>query len=108
MVNEREQVDIDSNSGNIRLSDHESLEALFSAMQQVEKPALDIYGTVSSYLDMKARKRGIPIRGMFELTPLCNLNCKMCYVHLAKDQLGERELLTTQEWKSLIESQLTL
>jgi len=103
MVNEREQVDIDSNSGNIRLSDHESLEALFSAMQQVEKPALDIYGTVSSYLDMKARKRGIPIRGMFELTPLCNLNCKMCYVHLAKDQLGERELLTTQEWKSLIE-----
>lgn len=28
-------------------------------------------------------KQGLPLRGAFELTPQCTLNCKMCYVHTA-------------------------
>ena len=30
----------------------------------------------------EAFAKGIPISGTFELTPRCNISCKMCYVHL--------------------------
>ena len=40
---------------------------------------------------------------MLELTPLCNLNCKMCYVHLTPQQMGERRLLPTDVWLNLID-----
>ena len=54
------------------------------------------------YLDKKAREKGVPLHGQFELTPLCNFSCKMCYVHLTKDQMLERPLLTTDQWKEII------
>ena len=28
----------------------------------------------------------IPISGTFELTPRCNFNCRMCYVHLQPEK----------------------
>ena len=31
-------------------------------------------------LQAKAALAGIPILGIFELTPRCNFQCKMCYV----------------------------
>lgn len=61
------------------------------------------YQTVRRYLDFRARETGTPISGIFELTPLCNLDCKMCYVHLNKAQLGQAKLLTEKQWESLIE-----
>lgn len=54
------------------------------------------------HLDRKAREKGIPIRGQFELTPLCNLSCKMCYAHLTADQLAGRAILSVSAWKDLI------
>lgn len=54
------------------------------------------------YLEVKARERGIPVTGQFELTPLCNFDCKMCYVHLQKDQLKTQTVLTAEQWKELI------
>lgn len=36
---------------------------------------------ISTYLHQKAREKGIPLSGTFELTSKCNFNCKMCYVH---------------------------
>ena len=36
------------------------------------------YKGAIEYISMKARDRGIPVGGKFELTPLCNFNCKMC------------------------------
>lgn len=41
-----------------------------------------------------------PVSGTFELTGRCNLNCKMCYVHVDDQrirQLGRREK-TAEEW----------
>ena len=57
------------------------------------------------YLDGKAREEGVPIHGTFELTPLCNLDCKMCYVHLSEKQLREsgKRLLTVDEWKDIMQ-----
>jgi radical SAM protein with 4Fe4S-binding SPASM domain len=60
------------------------------------------YRVFSRYLDHIAREKGIPLHGQFELTPLCNFSCKMCYVHLDRDQLAGREVLPVEKWKDLM------
>ena len=55
------------------------------------------------YLLQKARDKGVPLAGILELTPLCNLSCKMCYVHLQPDQMGNRSLLRFEQWKEIID-----
>ena len=60
------------------------------------------YRDFSEYIDDKAREKGIPVHGQFELTPLCNFNCGMCYVHLNRDQLNGRNLLSVDDWKSIM------
>lgn len=47
----------------------------------------------------KCAALGIPVSGMFELTPRCNLQCKMCYIRLTPDQMAPlgRER-TAAEW----------
>ena len=59
------------------------------------------FGTFSTFLGQKARKMGIPLNGQFELTPLCNFRCEMCYVRLDGDQLCQ-PLLSPGQWKDLI------
>ena len=46
----------------------------------------------------------IPISGTFELTPRCNFNCRMCYVHLKPEQIPKfgREL-KAKEWLRIAE-----
>ena len=60
------------------------------------------YQDISNYLEAKAQKKGIPFSGLFELTPLCNLSCKMCYVHLLPEQLNGRPVLSVSTWKDLM------
>jgi len=60
------------------------------------------FKTLSAYLDDKAREKGIPICGQFELTPLCNFDCGMCYVHLEAEQLAGRKILPVETWKDLM------
>lgn len=60
------------------------------------------YDKLKSYLDRKAREKGIPLFGDFELTPLCNFDCKMCYVHLEADQLHGQSVLPVEIWKDLM------
>ena len=63
--------------------------------QPVESP-------VTEYLHAKAARLGIPLSGSFELTPLCNLRCRMCYVRMTKaQQEARRPLRTAEEWLSL-------
>lgn len=57
---------------------------------------------IDRFLEKKARNQGIPLTGNFELTPLCNLDCKMCYVHLNNEQYKKTDLLPVETWKSLI------
>ena len=43
--------------------------------------------------------RGIPLSGTFELTSRCNLDCRMCYVHLRKnDAQAMKNELPADEW----------
>lgn len=42
--------------------------------------------TAEAFLLRRAAKTGVPITGSFELTPRCNLNCKMCYVRMNRTE----------------------
>ncbi len=59
--------------------------------------------TVSDYLYVKASQLKIPLAGTFELSPVCNFSCKMCYVRKTMGQIqaeGKR-LRTAREWLEL-------
>lgn len=53
-------------------------------------------------LTRRCARLGIPVSGNFELTPRCNLRCKMCYVRLTPEQMAPigRER-TAAEWLEL-------
>lgn len=60
----------------------------------------NLYGMlIEKYLNEKAYEEARPIHATFELTPRCNFNCCMCYVHLPVERILEigREL-TADEW----------
>lgn len=55
-----------------------------------------------SMLKEKSRKERIPEMGTFEITPLCNFNCKMCYVHLNPQELKVNgSIHSANEWIEL-------
>lgn len=50
----------------------------------------------------RARRDCLPISGTFELTPLCNFRCRMCYMRLDPDKMAERgSLRTSDDWLDL-------
>lgn len=53
-------------------------------------------------LTRRCARLGIPVSGTFEITPRCNLRCKMCYVRMTPEQMAPlgREL-TAPEWLAL-------
>ena len=60
---------------------------------------------LSTYLHARACAKGIPLAGNFELTPRCNFNCRMCYVHLAPEEQQRRGTeLTADEWLAIAEA----
>lgn len=58
---------------------------------------------ITEYLFRKATRNHTPICGTFELSPLCNFNCKMCYVHQSESQLKKqgREIRPAKFWLEL-------
>ena len=55
-------------------------------------------------LHTKASAQGVPLSGTFELSPCCNMNCRMCYVRKSREEVlmagGERSV---EQWISLAE-----
>ena len=83
----------------------EKTKDIFGFIEEAKKTGAsdeEIYSKVSFYLEQKARETSTPFRGSFELTPLCNLNCKMCYVHLKEAQMRDRKLLPAEMWIDLM------
>ncbi len=60
------------------------------------------FSQFSKFMEVKAREKGIPISGQFELTPLCNFSCRMCYVHLTSEQIANQKLLPVETWKDFM------
>lgn len=41
----------------------------------------------------------VPLNATFELTPFCNFNCVMCYVHLTKDAAEKQgKIMSAEDW----------
>ncbi len=60
------------------------------------------YREFLAMIQEKTREADVPYSGSFELTPLCNLDCKMCYVHL-QDPSVKHRMLSGEQWISLIQ-----
>ena len=60
---------------------------------------------LTEYLHMKASRIKTPISGTFELSPLCNMDCKMCYIKMSKEkQESIARLRTKEEWIELAQN----
>lgn len=58
--------------------------------------------TVEPFLRDKADRNFIPINGTFELLPMCNMDCKMCYIRLDKKEVDKKGgLRSANEWLDL-------
>ncbi|MCF0115360.1 MAG: radical SAM protein [Erysipelotrichaceae bacterium] len=79
-----------------------SLPELLQQLKEEGIPKEKYKEYIDNFLREKSMDKVVPYEGTFELTPLCNLNCKMCYVHLTQEQLQGHKLLSLDEWKSLI------
>lgn len=61
--------------------------------------------TLTDYLHQKASKKKVPINGTFELSPVCNFACKMCYVRKTPEQIRRegKSLIPWQKWLEMAE-----
>lgn len=65
---------------------------------------IPVEAKITEYLHRKAALSRTPLSGTFELTPLCNMNCRMCYVRLTKQQQESiGPLHTADEWIRMAE-----
>jgi radical SAM protein with 4Fe4S-binding SPASM domain len=55
------------------------------------------------HLHRRAELQGIPLSGTFELTPMCSMACKMCYVRMTPEEVRQsgKRLRTVAEWLEL-------
>ena len=58
---------------------------------------------IIEHMHRRAVAQGIPLSGTFELTPLCSMACKMCYVRMSPEELAAtgNRLHTADEWLAL-------
>lgn len=58
---------------------------------------------LTDYLYAKASRAHIPLNGTFELSPVCNFNCRMCYVRQTTEEVAHspRPILELDDWRRL-------
>ena len=88
---------------NIQIKEFDSSIELLEELDREGITGQDRTDIFKRYLNFRARMRGAVYSGGFELTPLCNFDCKMCYVHLNRDQMQGRNLLTTHQWIAIMD-----
>ena len=60
--------------------------------------------TYNEFLFRKADSMNIPLMGTIELTPVCNLNCKMCYVRQSQEAvIAHGGLKSIDFWENVID-----
>lgn len=63
----------------------------------------EVEAGVDTLLQRKADEARIPIGGALELTPLCNMKCKMCYVRQTHQEMMQHgRMLTCDEWLRIL------
>ena len=70
-------------------------------------PITDV-NPIEQMLVERAFRMRLPIACTLELTPLCNFDCRMCYVRLSGEELrGRGRLLSGSEWLRIAEEMKT-
>lgn len=66
----------------------------------METNRVQIEPPLTSYLFSKASRSLIPLSGTFELSPVCNFSCRMCYVRKTAKEVADspRPILTKDQW----------
>ena len=81
-------------------------ESLVELLEDLDREGITGYQRkqlVDRFFILKSRLSGIPFGASFELTPLCNFDCKMCYVHLSQEQANKTgAILTVDEWLAIV------
>lgn len=66
--------------------------------------ALDSATKIEERLCVKATMAGIPLGGTFELSPACNMSCKMCYARLGIEEItAQGGLKNGSQWLKIAE-----
>ena len=56
------------------------------------------------YLFDKAFDTKTPISGTFELLPICNMDCHMCYIRITREEMNRQgQMLTAKQWLQIAE-----
>ena len=45
--------------------------------------------TIEQQMFTMATEKKVPLYGVLELLPLCNLNCDMCYVRMSREEMEQ-------------------
>lgn len=55
---------------------------------------------LTDYIYAKASRNRIPLSGTFELSPVCNFSCRMCYVRKTAEEVAasKRPVMTLEQW----------
>lgn len=82
--------------------------SLIKLLKKMEQQGIDQDDPVrqrmfADMLNRQARSKAVPQQGIFELTPRCNFDCKMCYVHLEEEQMKHAKELPGNVWISLMD-----
>lgn len=58
---------------------------------------------LTEFLYAKASRMLVPLSGTFELSPVCNFSCRMCYVRKTPKEVAEspRGILTLEDWRRI-------
>lgn len=68
----------------------------------MEKQKVPMQPQVRKYIYQKAARNHTPVSGTFELTPRCNMNCRMCYIRMSEEEMLVRgREYTAEEWIQL-------
>lgn len=69
----------------------------------MEKQQLKVENIITQHMFKKATNLKIPLSGTFELSPVCNFDCKMCYVRKTQKEVNDstRSIMTCEEWITL-------
>ncbi len=69
-------------------------------MKNCEEFSSDYFGEMRLW----AKQNTVPLKATFELTPFCNFNCVMCYIHMTEAQAKNYgALLSAYEWLEIAE-----
>lgn len=65
---------------------------------------LDELNSSEKILALRAAVLHVPLGGTFELLPVCNMDCKMCYIRTTPENMRKQgKMLTADEWIKIAE-----